>query len=135
MTIELEQRLDLEREDRRHESTLARLGGRGKFTGCHQCMSPDGMRSVHQDTIARMDPYDINRNRWYRGPDGDERIFHQCWTCNWTRVIPEEFALMTLWEVLNWRDNADPMSPDYEALAAEEPRSQITDARDSAGEG
>lgn len=116
--MSIEQRLNLERDDRRHESTQARLNGRLKSACCRQCGSTDGMQRVYRETIARMAPYDVNRNRWYRGPDGDEYIFYPCENCNWARVIPNDFVLMTTDEVLTWC-TIDPMSPDYAALAAE----------------
>ena len=118
MTIE--QRLDLEREDRRRESTQARLGGRRKFAMCRRCGSNYGMQNVHRDTLAEMPLPTLNwiKSRkfgWYRELDNDEYLFYPCSTCNPGRVVPDGF--MAMHDIQAWLDR-DPMALDYEALAA-----------------
>ena len=120
----------------RHESNLARLGGRRKFQFCYQCGSQDGMQAVRRETLEEMP-----RTReggeilatWHREPGNDEYLFHSCLSCNRDKVVPAGYISMTADEVLNWLDR-DPMAPDYAKLAAEpEPVSQIEDSRESAG--
>ncbi len=130
MTID--QRLDLERDDRDHESPQARLAGRGKYNFCHWCGRPDGMKSVHRETLAELSAVTIALMApQYSEPGNDEYLFHTCPECNRGEIVPEGYRCVPLAEITYADDN--PMSPDYEALAREEPVSQITDARKSAG--
>jgi len=133
--MSIDERLDLERDDRRHESTQARLGGRLKFEFCHWCGRPDGMKSVHRETLEVMEVAAIAPLAWYRERGNAEYLFYPCSECNRYWTIPDGFMLMLLGDVLEWRGTLiDPMAPDYEALAAEpKPRSRITDSRESAG--
>ena len=125
----------LERDAHRHEGTLARLGGRLKFTGCPECGSQDGMQAVHRETLAEMPPPTLAWIKhqclaWYREPGNAENLFYPCPECNHLRTIPDGFVV--IYDILVWLSR-DPMSPDYAALAAEEPVSQIGDSRDAAG--
>ena len=134
-----EQQLDLEREDRHHESTQARLSDRLKFACCRRCGSADGMQSVHRDTLASMpikrigllaDIYAI-----YGEPGNDEYLFYPCPHCNRDRVIFDGYESLSLRDVLYWITPAPDtqMAPDYAALAAEEPVLASEDSRASAG--
>ena len=130
MTIK--QRFDLERDDRRHESTQARLAGRLKSACCHRCGSEDGMKAVYRDTMIQ---YGVVYSRsWHREPGQDGYLFYPCFHCNPDRNIPAGFIQMTPDEVLDWVNrNTNPMAPDYAALAAEEPVLASLVDRDSAG--
>lgn len=132
-----EQRLDLEREDRRHESTQARLGGRRKFTGCRRCGTDHGMQAVHRETLTEMTDCEIEALApWYRYHESltDEYLYYPCPRCNWPIVIPDDYTPVPTNDILTKWCIADPMQPDYAALAAEpEPVSQIEDSRESAG--
>ena len=134
MTIE--QRLDLEREDRRHEGTLARLAGRRKFTCCPICGSADGMDSVHRDTMMLLNAEHIKLLApWYLGYSDSEHLFHACDRCNRRGAIPTGFVRIRVADIPAWiSDDADPMAPDYAALAAEpEAATAGQDSRESAG--
>lgn len=116
-----------------------RYSGRLKFTGCRQCMSEDGMRSIHRDELRRfvtplsMAIADIVATLC--GESGnDEYLFYTCHHCNEDRAIPNGYETMSLSDVLTWlADDADPMAPDYAALAAEEPVLASQADRDAAG--
>jgi len=129
--MSVEERFELEREDYRHESPQARLAGRLKLEFCHWCGRPDGMKSVHRETLEEISSEALLPPILYREPGNSEYLFYPCPDCNRQRIIPADFISVT--DVQAWLDR-DPMAPDYDALAAEpEQVSQITDARDSAG--
>lgn len=115
-----EQRLDLEREDRRHESTQSRYAGRLKFTGCHECGGVDGMRSVHHDELQRFaTPLSAAVTQLlmtlYSEPGNSEYLFYSCRYCNGDGIIPDSYEPMSLADVLYWINYSDvPMAPDYE---------------------
>jgi len=145
--MSVEERLDLEREDHHHESTQARLGGRGKSAYCRQCKSNFRMQSVHRETLAKMTDAEIEAlGPWYRCPESltDEYLYYPCPACNWPVVITNDFASVPIDEVLgkwrtdcglpNWGEDPREMKPDYAALAAEpEAVTAGQDSRDSAG--
>jgi len=119
--MSVEQRLELERQDRDYESLVARLHGRRKFTGCHECGSPDGMQKVHRDTLMGMKSGQVAGLAWYAELGNDrEYLFYPCLICN--PIVPDIFEALSLADVLDWLDlpwlARDPMAPDYEALAA-----------------
>jgi len=130
----VEERFDLERRYRDQEAQ-AQWAGRRKFQFCHWCGRPDGMKAVHRETLIDI-PRTIEGGKviaaWHRESGNDEYLFHPCLSCNRDKIIPADFVSMTTDEVLDWIDR-DSMAPDYAALAAEEPMSQIEDSRDSAG--
>ena len=109
--MSIEQRLDLEREDRQHESTLARLGGRLKFTGCPECGSDFGMYSASREEMAIFLPGAIERLApWYKEADNDLVLYHECMFCNWRgcRSVPDGMEPVGIVTVLEWF-NRDPM--------------------------
>lgn len=113
---------NLERDAIRHEDTLARLGGRGKFDWpCLECGSPDGMRSVHREILAMLSHNIMERLSWYREPGNDLVLYYSCWACNPDgKRTPNDWEPLSADEVLAWlNDDTDPMDPDYAALAAE----------------
>lgn len=135
--MSVRERLDLEREDRRHEGTLARLGGRFKFTCCRRCGRVDGMQPVHRNTLTEMTNREIEMlASWYRYDQSltDDYLYYPCPRCNIPIVIPDDFIPVLTEEVLtDWRQK-DSMEPDYAALAAEpEAATAGEDSRESAG--
>ena len=101
--MSIEERLDLEREDRRHEGTLAQLGDRRKFTGCHQCGSIDGMQAVHRETLAELSAAVIALAApWYRVAGNSEYLFYVCPECNRDKIVPGGFEPLALVYVLRW---------------------------------
>ena len=128
----------MERQERQETKPQDRYAGRLKFTGCRQCMSPDGWRSATREQMARFFlPGAIERSApWYRDPGIDSVLYYPCWACNWkgARDAPDDLEPLSVANVLDWLDNdADSMSSDYDALAAEEPVLASEDSRDSAG--
>ena len=118
----------MERQYRNQESNQARLGGRGKFTGCRECGSDFGMYSASREEMAEFLPRAIEKLApWYKEPDNDLVLYHECMFCNWRggQGVPDDLEPLNVTEVLAWF-NRDPMAPDYAALASE-------DSRDSAG--
>lgn len=125
--MSIKQRSDLEREDRDHESTQARLAGRLKFACCRQCGSADGMQAVHGDTLTEMPPPVL----WYKRLDEVEYLFYPCPQCNHWRNIPDGYTHASLDDIQNWL-NRDPMAPDDVAPAVEEPALASQDSREGA---
>ena len=123
----------MERQEAMNEKPQDRLAGRLKFTGCHECGSQDGMQAVHRETLKDMASVTI---QWlagkYQYQQNDEELFYPCHFCNPGKTIPDGYEPMEVADVMAWLDR-DQMQPDYAALAAEEPLSQIEDSRDSAG--
>lgn len=112
--MSIDERLDLERDDRRHESTQARLGGgRLKFTCCPECGSDFGMHGVCREALAESSSTAIERFApWYRDSDNDLLLYYPCLMCNrGGEHIPDWLEWMTEQDVLAWL-NADPMAPD-----------------------
>ena len=112
-----------------------RYSGRLKFTGCPECGSDFGMYSASREEMAVFLPRAIERLApWYKEPGNDLVLYHECMFCNWrgSQGVPDDLEPLSVADVQTWRDR-DPMAPDYAALAAEEPVSQIRDSRDSAG--
>lgn len=132
--MSVEERFDMERQYHDHESTHARLSGRRKFQLCRQCESVDGMQACHRDTLANLLRGELERLApiLHSMNSDSTSLFYACYCCNPDRILPSGYRPMTMDEVLDWLDR-DPMAPDYEALAAEEPVSQIEDSRESAG--
>ena len=130
----IEQRLNLERDGRRHEGTQARLAGRLKFACCPICGSADGMDAVHRDTMALLNTEHIRLLApWYLGYSDSEHLFHACDRCNRRGAIPTGFVRIRVADVPAWIDD-NPMQPDYAALAAEpEPVLASLRDRESAG--
>jgi hypothetical protein len=119
------------------------FAGRGKFTGCRQCGNPDGMQAVHRETLMEMTDHEIRLLAlWYRDRDSltDDYLYYPCprcnrsIVCNQPIVIPDDYVPVPTNEVLTvWRI-ADPMAPDYAALAAEpEAVTAGQDSRENAG--
>lgn len=135
MTIE--QCLDLEREDRRHESIQAQLSGRRKFTCCHQCGGVDGMQAVHRETLIQLKVVTVVSKLapWYSEPGNVEYLFCSCPHCNPVGRIPDGYEQILFIDILDWlQRDRDPMVPDYEALAAEPVAATAgQDSWDSAG--
>lgn len=126
-----------------YESTQARLADRGKYTGCRECGTDYGMQSVHRETLTVMTDHEIRLFApWYRYRESltDDYLYYPCPTCNRSVVcnqpivIPDDFVPVPTGDVLTkWRI-ANPMSPDYEALAAEPVAATAgQDSCDSAG--
>lgn len=134
--MSINERLDMERQYRDQESTQSRLAGRLKFACCRRCGSADGMQKVHRRTLAEMTDTEIAAlASWYRLEPSymAEYRYYPCPRCNRGIIISRDFVIVSTDEVLEWR-NADPMSPDYAALAAEPEQvlASLVD-RDSAG--
>jgi len=103
-----------------------------KFACC-QCGSVDGMQAVHRETLAEYETLaEIAPVSWYKEPGNVECFFYTCPYCNHWRIVPDGYAHVNLDDIAAWF-NHDPMAPDYEALAAEEPTSQTGDSRESTG--
>lgn len=98
---------DLERDAYRHESHLARLGSRRKFTSCPECGSNFGMQSVHRETLAEMTDAEIEAlGPLYRCLESltDEYLYYPCPACNWPVVVSSDFISVPIDEVLEkWR--------------------------------
>ena len=123
---------DLQRREAMDTKPQDRYTGRRKFTMCRQCGSDFGMWGICREVLARM-PYSAQYVRWHREAGNDEYLFCICAVCNQDGIIPPSgFTEMTADEVRAWLD-ADPMTPDYAALAAEEPVTAGQDSRESAG--
>ena len=138
--MSIEQRLNLERDDRCHESNQARYAGRLKLHGCPECGSDFGMFSATREQMAKFRPGAVERFApWYSETGNTLVLYYPCWVCNFDGKcpVPDSFELLTIADVVAWFNlpwfDCDPMTPDYEALAAEKPVSQIGDSRDSAG--
>lgn len=101
---------------RDYESTQARLGGRGKFTGCRECGGGFGMHGICREALAMM-YYSQKYVCWHKEKGNDEYLFVVCGTCNPDKIIPDGFTELTAQNVLDWLDR-DPMQPDYAAQAA-----------------
>lgn len=132
MTIE--QQLDLERDDRRHESPVARLAGRLKSACCRQCGSADGMRAVHRDTMDSM-PAEALRllDTLYYASGNSAYLFYACHCCNRDKIIPGGFSALGLDDMLCWINLGRPR-PNCDALAREpEAATAGQDSRNSAG--
>ena len=132
-SIETADMMRLAAQDERPQD---RYAGRGKFTGCRQCGSVDGMQAVHRERLAEMTDAEIDALApWYQYCESltDDYLYYPCPMCNWPIVISNDSVAVSRDEVLTtWLDR-DPMTPDYAALAREEPISQIKDSRDAAG--
>ena len=115
--MSIEERLDMKRDDRRHEDALARLSGRRKFTGCRECGGDFGMQGICREALAMM-YYSQQYVRWHKEAGNSEYLFVVCRACNPEEIIPDGFTAMSADEVLAWL-NPDPMSLDYAALARE----------------
>ena len=100
---------------------------RRKFQFCPECGSKNGMQAVHRETLAEAMPAVL----WYKEPGNAEYLFYSCPYCNHWRIVPDGYAHASLDDISAWLC-ANPMAPDYEALAAEELVSQNEDSRDSA---
>ena len=109
-------------------------GSRLKFAwNCLECGSNDGMQAVCRETLEDMAAVTI---QWlagkYRQSGNTDKLFYPCHFCNPKRSVPDGLLSLTVAQVMKWLDR-DPMTPDYDALAAEEPVSQTGDSRDAAG--
>ena len=126
----------MQRDEAMGEKPQGRFAGRLKFAwNCLECGNDFGMFSATREEMEQFLPGAIERLApWYREPGNSLVLYHLCFACNWRGVqgIPDNFESLSTADVLTWFD-ADPMAPDYDALAAEEPVSQAGDSRDAAG--
>jgi len=114
--MSIDECLDLEREDRDHESTQARYARRLKFACCPECGGNFGMRGVARDELAAMSILTIRLLApLYREPGNSEYLFFTCRDCNKDKIIPDGFELIAGQSVLAWANEQRPMAPDYAA--------------------
>ena len=140
--MSIEERFDTERQHYDQERQ-SRWAGRRKFEFCRWCGSVGGMQAVHRETLMEMTDHEIRLLApWYRDRDSltDDYLYYPCLRCNRSIVcnqpivIPGDYVPVPTNKVLTvWRI-ADPMAPDYAALAAEPVAATASgDSRESAG--